>query len=481
MMKTKTGARYYRGAMALAPVLGLALALSGCGVFKASKPKSMLAGDRVPILTSENGVEVEPALAGVAVTLPPATPNDAWGQPGGSASKSMGHLALGTTLSQAWMARVASSSKATRLAATPVVAGGKLYVMDTDARITAFDAVTGAKTWSVVFGDDGIAPPVAAEPAPAPDAAAPSDDGKKKKKSKKKNNNNALFGGGVSVDDGILYATNGMGDVGALKIADGSVIWKKHLSAPLRGAPSVALGNIYVMSQDNQLFALRATDGNTEWTEAAAVSVAGVFGVAAPAIGQGTVVSGFSSGDLTAYRYENGRSVWQDTLSRTSINTSVGTLTDIDANPVIDQGRVFAIGLGGRMVSLELVTGQRLWELNVAGLSTPWVAGEWVFVVTDEAKLLCIARATGKIRWVSQLERFRKGKAKNGTVTWTGPVLAGDRLILANSTGEMVTVSPTDGKTQDTTKIGQPVFLQPIVANSVLYIFDNSGRITAFR
>jgi outer membrane protein assembly factor BamB len=452
-----------RGVLALGPVLGLALALSGCGVFKASKPKSIVTGERMPILTSENGVEVEPSLSGVAVVVPPQAPNDTWGQPGGSASKSMGHLALGATLSQAWQAHVTGSSKAARLAAGPVVSGGKLYVMDTDAHITVFDAATGAKGWSVAFGDETT------------------DVVDKKKKKKKKSNKSALFGGGVSVDGAFLYATNGMGDVGALNIADGSVAWKKHLSAPLRGAPSIALGNIYAMSQDNQIFALRATDGNVEWTEAAAVSVAGVFGVAAPAIGQGTVVSGFSSGDLTAYRYENGRNVWQDTLSRTSITTSVGSLTDIDADPVIDQGRVFAIGEGGRMVSLELVTGQRLWELNVAGLSTPWVAGEWVFVVTDEAKLLCIARATGKIRWVSQLERFRKGKAKNGTVTWTGPVLAGERLILANSLGEMVTVSPADGKTLETTKIGQPVYLQPIVANSVLYIFDGSGRITAFR
>ncbi|WP_293882711.1 PQQ-binding-like beta-propeller repeat protein [Sphingomonas sp.] len=468
-----------RSALVLAPVLGLALALGGCGVFKASKPKSVLTGDRIPILTSENGVEVEPALAGVAVTLPAAAPNDSWSQPGGNATKSMGHLALGANIAQAWEARVAGSTKGSRLAATPVVAGGKLYVMDTEAQITAFNAATGAKSWSVNFGDDGVQAPAVV----APVVVDADSNGKKdkKKKNKKKSNKTSLFGGGVSVDGDILYATNGLGDIGALKIADGSVIWKKRLSAPLRGAPSVALGNIYAMSQDNQMFAVRATDGNVEWTEAAAVSVAGVFGVAAPAIGQGTVVSGFSSGDLTAYRYENGRSVWQDTLSRTSINTSVGTLTDIDADPVIDQGRVFAIGLGGRMVSLELVTGQRIWELNIAGLSTPWVAGEWVFVITDDAKLLCVARATGKIRWVSQLQRYRKDKAKNGSVTWTGPVLAGDRLVLANSSGDMVTVSPGDGKTLGTTKIGQPVFLQPIVANSTLYIFDNSGRITAFR
>ncbi len=431
-------------------VLALALTIGGCGVFKGSKPKSALLGERIPILTSENGVDVEPSLADVAVVLPTAVANDSWTQSGGSASKSMGHLALGATLTRAWDVRIGGASKESRLAAAPVIADGTLFVMDTGANVSAYNAATGAKRWQVKFGDGG-------------------------------KNSMALFGGGVSVDGAFLFATNGLGDIGALNVADGSVVWKKRLSAPLRGAPTVAIGNVYAMSQDNQLFVLRAADGNPEWNEAAAVSLAGVFGVAAPAVGQGTVVAGFSSGDLNAYRYENGRVVWQDTLARTSINTSVGTLTDVDADPVIDQGRVFAVGQGGRMVSLELVTGQRLWELNVAGISTPWVAGEWVFVVTDEAKLLCVARATGKIRWVSQLQRYRKEKSKNGPVSWSGPVLAGDRLILASSEGKMASVSATDGKVLTTTDLKQPVFLAPIVANSMLYVLDNSGRITAFR
>ena len=45
---------------------------AGGGLFKGSKPKSALLGDRIAILTSESGVEVDPALADVAVTLPDA-------------------------------------------------------------------------------------------------------------------------------------------------------------------------------------------------------------------------------------------------------------------------------------------------------------------------------------------------------------------------------------------------------------------------
>src|SRR3546814_838599 len=175
--------------------------------------------------------------------------------------------------------------------------------------------------------------------------------------------------------------------------------WSSDVCSSDLGSPTLSNGNVYVVSQDNQIFALNAENCDLGWTESCTLEVTGLFGVAAPAAGQGTVIVGYSSGELTAYRYENGRTLWGDALSRTSISTSVASLSDIDADPVIDRGRVYAVGQGGRMASYELVTGQRLWEINAAGISTPWVAGEWLFVVTDDAQLLCIARAQGKIRW----------------------------------------------------------------------------------
>ena len=155
-----------------------------------------------------------------------------------------------------------------------------------------------------------------------------------------------------------------------------------------------------MLSQDNQLFALNQSDGQVVWTGSASVETQGVFGVAAPAAAAGTIVAGFSSGELNAYRYENGRTLWQDALSRTSISTSVSSLADIDADPVIEDGRVYAVGEGGRMVAIEIASGQRIWEQNFASIASPWLAGEWLFVITDDARLVCLSRANGKVRWI---------------------------------------------------------------------------------
>lgn len=426
--------------------------LSGCGIFGGGdkKPKTPVLGERVPVLNSETGAEVDPALADVSVEVPAPAPNSAWSQPGGNAMHSMGHPAVGQALAHAWTAKVAGSSKKARLAAGPVVADGRVYVTDTEATVRAFRVTDGKLVWATRLTDG-------------------------------KGNQAALFGGGVSFDGGKVYATNGVGDAAALDAATGAVLWKVRPGGPLRGAPSIDNGHVYVVTQDNQIFALKQENGETVWNEAATLENSGVFGVAAPAVAQGTVVAGFSSGELTAFRYENGRAVWQDALSRTSISTAVASLSDIDADPVIDQGRVYALGQGGRMVAMELVTGQRLWELNIAGISTPWVAGEWLFVVTDDAKVIAIASNTGKVRWITQLPRWKKEKSKKGPISWTGPVLAGGRLLVANSEGRLGNIALANGALGTSINVGAPVFQQPVVAENTLFVLDDKGRLSAWR
>ncbi|WP_114521932.1 PQQ-like beta-propeller repeat protein [Altererythrobacter sp. ZODW24] len=435
-----------------AMMLTLAAAVAGCGVLGGKDPKTTpTVGNRSPILSQiESGAVVDPALASVAVVLPPAQVNADWAQVGGTASKSYGHLALSAAPSRAWTSSVEGGSNRRRLAASPVVGGGAAYLVGTDGMVHALDAATGAKRWTAEIGiEDSL------------EASA--------------------FGGGASYDAGRIYATDGVGDVVALDATNGSQLWKVKPAGPLRGSPTLAFNSVFVMTQANEIFSLNAADGTLNWQDSGSQGQAGVFGVAAPAAAQGSVIAGYSSGELVAHRYENGRVLWSDALSRTSISTQVGTLTDIDADPIIDRGRVYALGQGGRMAAYELVTGQRIWELSVAGISTPAIAGEWIFALTDQAQLLAIARTTGKIRWLTQLPQFKDMKDKKGRISWVGPVLAGGRLWLANSRGQVVSAAVEDGSVTDFVRLDDAVSLPPVVANQTLYVLDEGGKIHAFR
>jgi len=435
----------------IAVLIAAALASSGCGVFKKGKAKTPVLGERIPVLTSESDAEVDPATQALPFTLPAAVENAGWTESGGNASNSMGHVALGAALQPAFTVQAGRGSSLTaRLAAPPIVAKGRVYTIDTLGVVRAFDAKTGGQVWA----------------SQTPDL---------------KGNEDALYGGGIAYDNGRIFATNGLGFVSAMSEENGGILWQVRPGGPLRGAPTVASGAVYVISQDNQIYSLKEDDGSSNWSQPASLEIAGIFGAASPAVGQGTVVAGFSSGELNAYRYENGREVWQDALQRTSIRTSVSTLNDIDADPVVDSGQVIAVGQGGRMVALDLITGQRLWELNLAGISTPWLAGDWIFVVTDDGKLMCVYRQNGHIRWINQLPQFQKPKSKKGQIEYSGPVLAGGRLIVTGSNGAMIYVDPMTGAFQSQSSIGAGVSLQPVVANSTLYVLDDRGRLNAFR
>jgi outer membrane protein assembly factor BamB len=435
---------------------GLAAAsLTGCkgGLFGGGDEKTTpTIGNRMPILSRiESGAEVDPALAGISVVLPPQRTNPEWGQTGGAASKSYGHLALAENPTKVWTASVAGSTNRMRLASAPVVGSGKLFAEGTDGVIVAFDKATGAKLWT--RGEDDMT----------------------------KDQAPSAFGGGVSYEAGKLYATNGVGDVKAVNAETGEVIWKVKPAGPMRGSPTIAFGQLFVMTQDNQIISLNINDGSLMWDESGSNTQSGVFGVAAPAAGQGTIVAGYSSGELSAYRYENGRTLWSDALARTNISTTVGSITDIDADPIIDSGRVYALGQGGRMAAYELVTGQRIWELNLAGISTPAIAGEWIFTLTDDARLLAISRSSGRVRWITQLQRYKDEEDKKGPIFWTGPVLAGGHLWVASSRGEMWKVSAGEGSASLFADIGQPVSLPPLVADGMLYLMDDAGTIHAWK
>lgn len=443
--------RHRRSRGILIALLGAGV-LSACGILGGSdEPATPTVGNREPILSRiAAAVEVDPALADVEVVLPAARENAAWPQAGGNAAKSIGHLAFSAAPQRAWTATIPGSNNRRRLAAAPVVADGMLFAVGTDGAVYAFDADTGAPRWNHRIEVE-------------------------------RNLQDVVFGGGATWFDGRVYATSGAGDVVALDARTGSAVWRVKPAGPLRGSPTVAFNAVYVMTQDNQIHALNIADGSLIWQDAAAAGQAGVFGVAAPAAGQGTVIAGYSSGELVAYRYENGRNLWSDALARTSISTQVGTLTDVDADPIIDNGRVYALGQGGRMAAYELVTGQRIWELNLAGISTPAVAGEWIFTLTDDARLLAIARSTGRVRWSTQLTRWQNARNRERPIFWQGPVLADNRLWIASSRGEVLSVDVASGATTPFTELNDGVSLGPVMANRTLYILDDGGRITAWR
>jgi outer membrane protein assembly factor BamB len=431
--------------------LALAALLAACG---GKEKKVILEGERKPIVELNDTLAVDEALQSVETRLPAPFLNPDWPQAGGYADHAMHHLQLGPTPRVIWRARVQGSSRNRNLVAQPIVAQGMVFAMGAGWDVSAFEADSGREVWRVSTRDP----------------------------ERKRDRIDAAWGGGVAFDGGRLYVTTGSGAALALDPRTGSQIWRTQFDVALRGAPTASENLVFVTTHDNQLYALNAETGAIIWQHVAIAEQAGLVGAASPAVIGGTVVAAFSSGELFALQASNGRVAWADSLTRVGRMTALSTLNDIDGHPVIDRGAVFAAGHSGRMAAIDLTTGSRLWENNVPSAQTVWVAGDYLFVITADNQLMALSRRNGRAKWITDLLRYKNNNKKKALITWTGPVLAGDRLLAVTNSGMLASFSPYTGEYLGAIEVpSKRNYIPPVVANGTLYLLGDDGELLAMR
>ncbi len=425
------------------------LALAACETWFGEAGEPPLPGERLPVLTLDSRVKADPRIADLEVRLPRPVVNADWPQAGGDANHAMHHLAAAGGLDPLWQADIGEgSSDDALLLAQPVSDGQRIYTMDVEAQVAAFEAETGRRIWRVKLESED-------------------DEG--------------MLGGGVAFDGGRLYATTGFAEVFALDAGSGKTIWRRRLTNPIRAAPTVRDGRVFVITIANELFALNAGDGKTLWQHSGLSETAGLVGGASPAVDAGIVVAPFTSGEIVALRVENGRVVWSDTLSALRRTDPVTSLAHVRGRPVIDRGHVLVVGNSGRMVAIDLRTGNRLWEQAIGGVHGPWVAGDFVFVVTNDSQLVCLSRRDGRVRWIRPLQQFEDEEDRLDPIRWAGPVLAGDRLLVGGTNGQVWSVSPYTGKLLGWIEVSGPLLIAPAVANQTVYLLTDDAELIALR
>lgn len=436
----------------IALIVLLSLGLAGCSSlnpFKAAPPER-LKGERISVLRTNPDLDPDPAIADLAVVLPAPKPNSSWSQPGGSASHMVGHPALGNAPKRVWSVSIGNGSdRDHRLLAVPIVADGTVFTMDSENRVSAFNAKSGSPIWSLEL--------------PSKEAAG------------------GDLGGGLAYVDGRLYVTTGFAEVIALDAKTGKQIWRHATVAPMRAGPTVAGGMVFVITVDNRTVALRAEDGREVWHHVGITEVATILGAASPAVADGIVIVPNSSGELFALRADNGRPLWSETLAAIRRIDAVSQLADIRGDPVIDDGIVFAMSHSGRMVAVNIRTGGRIWDKQIGGIQTPWLAGDYLFAINSNGMVFALMKSSGRIRWTLQLQRYKDPQDKKGPIIWAGPVLAGDRLIVAGSQGEALSISPYTGKIIGRLELPDNVTIPPIVANRTLYFETADAQLLAYR
>ena len=413
------------------------------------KPKERAAeGQRIAVLGSTQQLEVSPSLKGVDFSVPPPQAQAAWPLPGGDPEQSVEHLDAGAQLRVVWRHRIGlGASRRSHVTASPIVADGRLFTLDGEGGVDALDPVTGREIWR-----DQFAP--------------------------RKGNDTEAYGGGIGYADGTLYMTSGYRFVAAVDARSGDVKWRNDTVVPVHGAPNISDGKLFAVDVNDQLMAFDTSTGHMLWTYQALQEPARMLEASSPAISGEVVVAPFASGELVALSTLNGQQIWEDTLSETNRDNALSEIRDIAGRPVIYRGDVIAGSHSGVLTSIDLHTGQRRWSAPISTISSPWPAGDVIYATDQGGKIICIARDSGQVYWIKDLNA---GVKKKQRAIYSGPVLAANRLLVVNSLGALVALDPKTGARTSTLRLGAPAFLNPIGVNGTLYVVTQAGELVAIR
>ena len=457
-----TGLRGMKGLRApLLLVAGMALAVAGCGERELILPGKRL-DIRAPLdaagaagAAGQEAAEGSAQTAGnraLPISLPAQINHQSWPQRLGNAAHHLQHPALGTTLAPFWSASIgAGNSRKFRITADPVVAGGRIFTLDSRAGVMAH-SLAGKALWKT-----DITPP-----------------GERA---------GQASGGGLALSGDVLFVTSGYGELVALDTATGALRWRQKLDAAATGAPAVKEGIVYVVSRDNRALAIDAKNGRILWELPGVPAQAVMITAAAPAVGEKFVIFPFGTGELTAAFRKGGIRIWRTPVAGKRKGRAYAITRDLTSDPVIAGDIVYAANASGRAVALDLASGERIWSANEGAYGPMWPAGGSVFLISDDSRLLRLDAGTGEKIWEVALPYFvrEKPKKRKAIHAHYGPVLAGGRLIVASSDGLIRAFDPVDGGLLSTIDLPGGAASAPVIVNRTLYVVTRKGQLRAYR
>ena len=435
-------------------LLGLALiaTLTGC-----EREDPVLPGAREDIravLTADGTpVEADPGEdLNLPLSLAATSSNSDWRQSIASPGSRTAHPALSRAPSLAWSVGIGTGdSRKGRITADPVVAGGRIFTLDAEARVSAV-STSGQLLWT-------------RDLVPTNDSSTDA------------------TGGGLAFGDGKIFVSSGFGLMTALDPETGNQIWQQNLRATGSGNPTVKDGLVYLVAGDDVAWALDTDTGRIEWRLSATPDIQNVIGGPAPAVTDKYVVFAFGSGEVQGAFRKGGLRLWDSQVAGQRKGFSHARIGDITSDPVIVGDRIYVGTHAGRTVALNLGNGERIWTATDGPLNTIWPAGDSIFMVTDRNELLRLSAEDGSRIWSHTLSFFTKNRPRQQTEIFGhhGPIIAGGNLILASNDGLMRLYDPASGAERGAVEIPGGATTNPVVAGNTLYVVTTKGQLLAFR
>ncbi len=333
-----------------------------------------------------------------------------------------------------WSTRLGRGGDQLRLGLHPATNGTSVFAAGFAGRVTAVDFENGRRVWQTRL-DEGLS-------------------------------------AGPSYGDGMVAVGSVDGYLTLLDAETGEKRWSRFVGGELLAPPAVSSRAIVVRTVDGRLVALSPDDGRQLWLTEQPVPALTLRGNAPPVISSGFVVAAFDNGRLGVYQLTNGEPLWEQQIAAPAGRSELERLVDINTRPTVIGSTVYAVGYQGRLVAMELETGEVGWARDFssyAGLGSDW---ERLYVVDAEGEVLAVSRRTGNSVWLNDRMRMRD---------LTAPQRVGESVVIGDYDGYVHWLSISDGEFQARVRTGSDRVIGLLPVGDAVIVQTADGRLDAYR
>lgn len=203
---------------------------------------------------------------------------------------------------------------------------------------------------------------------------------------------NSDMGGGMELQNNVLYYTNTSGEIKAINAKDGSAIWSYKTDGKIYSTPFVYNDLVWSASSDSYLYGLNINDGKEKFKLANNKAV-----VSSAVCADGKVFLSGGDGYCRAWNVSTGETVWE--FDR--VNNFVVT------RPVVKDGVIFFGSWGNEFYALDIHTGNPKWIWNNGHANrmlspaqvVPVVTNGRIYLASPDRYMTVLDESTGEVIW----------------------------------------------------------------------------------
>ena len=277
------------------------------------------------------------------------------------------------------------------------------------------------------------------------------------------------FPSALGGDQSIFVIGTRSGELIALNPVDGEILWRVVVSSEILAKPVISQGTVIIKTVDGQISALKSKTGQQLWTYKRDVPALSVRGNSIPEVIDDKIITGLDNGKLVILDLASGVLVWEKTIAVSRGRSEVDRLVDLDADLLVQDSVIFIGGFQGKVVALDLQTGDFLWTRKMSVVNNMTIENQKLYITDARSHIWCLDASTGATVWKQRVFTARK---------LTSPVVSGPNILLADYQGYLHVIDKSDGHLVSRLQVDESgVDIKPIIIGDKIYLQSKRSKI----